>query len=294
MNRRKADLALVFNAVIWGSTFILVKEALGYVSPLLFLAIRFSFATVALLLLFRGTWKGARRASAEKFAAGALAGVFLFGGYALQTIGLRFTTAPKSAFLTGLATVMVPLLGALVYRVKPQLSEILGVLIATFGMGLMTIEGPIDSIGRGDLLTLGGAFAFAAHIVILGHFSERIGYELLSVTQVGAAALSAICMFWWAETPRFQWHPVMFWAILVTGLLCTALAFTIQAWAQRYTTSTRTALIYALEPVVAWATSFVVAGEGLSGRAGAGAVLILSGVLLVEMKPWNPREHQLI
>jgi drug/metabolite transporter (DMT)-like permease len=76
--------------------------------------------------------------------------------------------------------------------------------------------------------------------------------------------------------------------------LCTALAFTIQAWAQRYTTSTRTALIYALEPVVAWATSFVVAGEGLSGRAGAGAVLILSGVLLVEMKPWNPREHQLI
>jgi drug/metabolite transporter (DMT)-like permease len=161
-------------------------------------------------------------------------------------------------------------------------------------MGLMTIEGPIDSIGRGDLLTLGGALAFAAHIVTLGHFSERIGYELLSVTQVGSAALSAIAMFWWAETPRFQWQPVMFWAILVTGLLCTALAFTIQAWAQRYTTSTRTALIYALEPVVAWATSFVVAGEGLSGRAAAGAVLILSGVLLVEMKPWNPREHQLI
>jgi drug/metabolite transporter (DMT)-like permease len=292
VNRRKADLALLFNAVIWGSTFILVKSALGYVSPLLFLAIRFTVATVALVLLFRGTWKWRRRASIKMFGAGCLAGVFLFAGYALQTIGLRLTTAPKSAFLTGLATVMVPLLGALVYKLRPRISEVLGVLIATFGMALMTIEGPIDSIGRGDLLTLGGAIAFAAHIVTLGHFSEKISFELLSVTQVGAAAVSSLTLFWWAETPRFQWHPVILWAILITGLFCTALAFTIQAWAQRYTTSTRTALIYALEPVVAWITSFVIAGEGLSGRAAAGAGLILGGVLLVEMKPLKLREHQ--
>jgi drug/metabolite transporter (DMT)-like permease len=99
-------------------------------------------------------------------------------------------------------------------------------------------------------------------------------------------------MFWWAETPRFHWHPVVLWAILITGLFCTALAFTIQAWAQRYTTATRTALIYALEPVVAWTTSFLVVGEGLSGRAAAGAGLILGGVLLVEMKPLQAREHQ--
>jgi len=291
VNRRKADLALLFNAAIWGSTFILVKEAIGHVSPLLFLALRFCLATGALLLLFRGTWKWRRRATPKMFAAGCLAGLFLFLGYALQTIGLRLTTAPKSAFLTGLATVMVPLLGALVYKVRPQVSEIFGVLTATFGMALMTIEGPIDSIGRGDLLTLGGAIAFAAHIVTLGHFSEQIGYELLSVTQVGAAAVCALASFWWAEMPRFQWHPVVFWAILITGLFCTALAFTIQAWAQRYTTATRTALIYALEPVVAWTTSFLVAGEGLSGRAAAGAVLILGGVLLVEMEPLQPRGH---
>jgi drug/metabolite transporter (DMT)-like permease len=291
VNRRKADLALLFNAVIWGSTFILVKSAIGYISPLLFLAIRFSLATVVLLLLFRGGWKGRRRASAGMLGAGTLAGVFLFAGYALQTIGLRLTTAPKSAFLTGLATVMVPLLGMLVYKIKPQISEVFGVLIATFGMALMTIEGPIDSIGRGDLLTLGGALAFAAHIVTLGHFSERIGFELLSVTQVGAAAVSSLALFWWAEPVRFHWNPVVFWAILITGLFCTAFAFTIQAWAQRFTTSTRTALIYALEPVVAWTTSFIVAGEGLSGRAAAGAVLILGGVLLVEMKPLQPQTH---
>jgi drug/metabolite transporter (DMT)-like permease len=186
---------------------------------------------------------------------------------------------------------MVPLLAALVYKIKPRSSEVAGVLAATLGMGLMTFEGPIGSIGRGDLLTFGGAIAFAAHIVATGHYAEQIGYQVLSVTQVGAASLSAVSLFWWVETPRIQWQPLVVWAILITGLLCTALAFTIQAWAQHYTTSTRTALIYALEPVVAWITSFSIAGEGLSGQAAAGAALILSGVLLVEMKPFHRRPH---
>jgi drug/metabolite transporter (DMT)-like permease len=186
---------------------------------------------------------------------------------------------------------MVPLLAALVYNIKPRISEVAGVLAATLGMGLMTLEGPLGTINRGDLLTFGGAVAFSAHIVATGHFAEQIGYEVLSVTQVGAAAVSALSLVWWVETPRLQWQPLVVWAILITGLLCTALAFTIQAWAQHYTTSTRTALIYALEPVVAWITSFCIAGESLSARAAAGAAFILSGVLLVEMKPSNPRKH---
>ena len=295
MNRGKADLALLFNAILWGTTFVLVKSALHSISPVLFLAIRFSLATVALTAVFRGRrlWRApkARRVTGNMLAAGAMIGIFLFSGYLFQTLGLQTTTPPKSAFLTGLATVMVPLLGALVYSIKPQVSEVAGVLAATLGMGLMTLEGPIGSISRGDLLTFGGAVAFAAHIVATGHFAERIGFEVLSITQVGAAALAALALFWWVETPRIEWQPLVVWAILVTGLLCTALAFTIQAWAQHYTTSTRTALIYALEPVVAWITSYCIAGEGLSGRAALGAVLILSGVLLVEVKPFNPRQH---
>ena len=294
MNRRKAELALVFNACLWGATFVLVKSALHEISPVLFLAIRFSLATVALVALFRAwRWRSlpAPRVTWKMLAAGSMIGVFLFAGYLLQTVGLKSTTAPKSAFLTSLATVMVPLLGALVYHIKPRVSEVAGVLAATLGMGLMTFVGPIGSIGRGDLLTFGGAIAFAAHVVATGHFAEQIGYEVLSVAQVGAAALSALALVDWVETPRIQWQPLVVWAILITGLLCTALAFTIQAWAQHYTTSTRTALIYALEPVVAWITSFLLAGEGLSGQAAAGAALILSGVLLVEMKPFHARQH---
>ena len=289
MNRRKAELALLFNACLWGTTFVLVKSALHQISPVLFLGMRFSLAAVALAALFRGKWK--RPVNLKMLAAASMIGVFLFAGYLLQTVGLQYTTAPKSAFLTGLATVMVPLLGALVYRIRPKVYEVAGVLAATLGMGLMTLEGPIGSISRGDLLTFGGALAFSAHIVATGHFAEQIGYELLSVTQVGAAALLALVLAGWVETPRVHWQPLVVWAILVTGLLCTALAFTFQAWAQLYTSATRTALIYALEPVVAWVTSYCIAGEGLSGRGAAGAALILSGVLLVEMKPFHPRQH---
>ena len=296
MSRGRAEAALVVNTVIWGTTFVLVKAALRDISPLLFLAARFSLATVALLILFRGAWPSPRPLSWRSLAGGGLTGVFLYSGFLLQTLGLRLTTAPKSAFITGLTSVMVPLLAALVYKNRPQASELAGVFVATVGMGLMTLEGAIGSavigsISRGDLLTFFGAIAFAAHIVTLGHFSGQMDFELLSVTQVGAAAVSALSLFWWAETPRIQWQPAVIWAILITGLLATALAFTIQAWAQRYTTSTRTALIYTLEPLFAWVTSYVIAGEGLSGRATVGAALILGGVVLVEMKPLDLRVH---
>jgi drug/metabolite transporter (DMT)-like permease len=285
----RADAALLFNTACWGATFVLVKAALSDVSPIVFLALRFGLAAVALGVIFRGV--GRVRWSWSEAGAGALTGAFLYFGFALQTAGLRLTSAPKSAFLTGLTCIMVPLLGALVYKTRPQASEVVGVLVATAGLGLMTLEGVTGWIGRGDALTLLATIAFAAHIIALGHFSGQMSFEILSVTQIAAGAVLALAMFWWAETPRLAWHPAVVWAILVTGVVCTAVAFTIQAWAQQYTTSTRTALIYMLEPVFAWITSFVVAGEGLSGRASLGAAFILGGVLLVELKPLKSRPH---
>jgi drug/metabolite transporter (DMT)-like permease len=289
---RAAEVALIANTAIWGATFVLVKSALTGVSPLLFLALRFSLATAALLLFFHGRRRALVLPRGHLFA-GALVGVFLFTGFALQTIGLQFTTAPKSAFLTGTTSVMVPFLTRLVYRTRPRLSEILGLLMATVGMGLMTLEGPLGltSINRGDLLTLGCAVAFAAQIVTQGHFSGKMSFELLSMVQVATAALLSGSLSWWAESPRLAWRPAVVWAVMVTGVLATAVAFSVQAWAQHFTTATRTALIYMLEPVFAWLTSFLVAGEGLSIRAAAGAALILGGVVLVEARPLEPRLH---
>ena len=288
---RAAEALLAWNTLVWGATFVLVKSALAGISPLYFLALRFTLATAALLVLFRGTGKGLRHG--KSVMAGILIGSLLFSGYLTQTLGLRLTSAPKSAFITGLASVLVPVLAAVVYRARPQASDIAGLLVATAGMGLMTLPGSLGAISRGDLLTLLCAFGFAAHIVTLGHYSGRVSFELLSVTQVATSAAWSWSLLWWLEKPRADWRPAVVWAILVTGLLATALAFTIQAWAQRYTTSTRTALIYMLEPVTAWLTSYFLTGEGLSGRAAAGAGLILGGVALVEVKPWTPRPHPL-
>jgi drug/metabolite transporter (DMT)-like permease len=249
VNGRRAELGLLLNTILWGATFVLVKSALSDISPILFLALRFTLASVALGAIFNRRLR--RPFSWKAAAAGCLSGMFLFGGFALQTMGLRLTTAPKSAFLTGLTSVMAPLLAMLVYKSKPQLSEVVGVIVALAGLWLMSVQGTLGSVGAGDWLTVLCAVSFAAHIVTLGHFSELMPYEVLSITQVAAAAVLALALFWWAETPRVVWRPPVLWAILVTGLFGTAMAFTIQAWAMQYTTSTRTALIYMFEPVVA-------------------------------------------
>jgi drug/metabolite transporter (DMT)-like permease len=301
--RARAEAALLFNTVVWGSTFVLVKQALADISPLFFLALRFSVATLALLAIygrpvFVSVQAGRGRACQDhgdsftkQFAAGLLCGTFLFSGYILQTLGLRLTSPPKSAFLTGLTSVMVPFGAALVYKIRPQVSEVIGVMTATAGLALLTLNGPSGAVSRGDLLTLMCAGGFAAHIVALGHFSERMSFEVLSIAQIGGAAAWSFGLLWFFEAPRVEWRPAVVWTVLITGLLATALAFTIQAWAMQYTTSTRTALIYMAEPVVAWATSFWLVGEGLSARAAAGAALILLGILLVELKPGRQRQH---
>jgi drug/metabolite transporter (DMT)-like permease len=161
----RADLALVFNTIIWGSTFVLVKRALDDASALLFVAIRFSVATLVMCYVFRRRWT--LRSGPPP--GGILAGVCLFGGYAFQTLGLKLTTPSKAAFLTGLSVVMVPLLSSLVYRVYPHTSEAIGVVIATVGMGLMTLHGSAGGVALGDTLVILCALAFAAHIVVLGH-----------------------------------------------------------------------------------------------------------------------------
>jgi drug/metabolite transporter (DMT)-like permease len=285
----KVDGSLVAVALVWGATFVLVKQALADVSTLLFLTLRFSAAAIVLALLFRNefrvpdAWASLLR--------GAFAGLFLFGGYVLQTAGLKFTSASKAGFITGLYVPLVPLIGGLIDRKLPQLSELVGVAIACVGMFLLTVQRDILSIGRGDLLVAGCAVAYAFHVVILGRFAPVSNISVLTVAQIATGALLGAATFWWVEPVRIAWSPSVWVALAVTSLLATALAFFIQTWAQRWTSPTRTALIFATEPVFAWLTSYLIAGEVLPRRAGMGAALILSGILVVELKPFRLRRH---
>jgi drug/metabolite transporter (DMT)-like permease len=286
------DGALLAMTFVWGATFVLVKEALADVSTLLFLTIRFGVAAVALAIIFRRSFRSKNIGASVR--AGLLAGACLFAGYVFQTLGLRYTTASKAGFLTGFTTPMVAVLSSAVYRKAPQAIEAVGVVIAFAGMLLMTVPAGRVEIGGGDLLVACCAVAYALHILVTGRFTRQVDMGVFMVTEIAAGAAIGAAMFWWAEPVRIQWTPRLILALAVTSLLATALAFSIQTWAQRWMSPTRTALIFATEPLFSWLTSYVLVGDTLSRRATAGAAFILAGILLVELKPTFRRGHLLI
>ncbi len=292
--RWQADLALAVVALVWGTTFVVVKRALVDISTVYFLALRFSLASLCLLAMFTAAlrrmdaaavWRGLR--------GGALAGVFLWLGYMLQTFGLKYTSAGNSGFLTGLYIVLVPLIIAALYRRWPKVREMGGIAIATAGVLLLTLPSLDRHIrmNRGDLLTIGCAVAFSFQLIVLGYFSQRERFEAVALGQIACAALlSAISLP--LDPPKAVWSRQVVFAIVLTAVFATAIAFALQTWGQQYTTATRTALIFALEPVFALATAVVVGGERLSAPGLFGAALILTGILAVELKPAAHAPHR--
>jgi drug/metabolite transporter (DMT)-like permease len=285
--RWQADLSLALVALVWGSTFVVVKRALSEISTVYFLALRFGLASVCMLLIFMPAFIRSGRATVRKgLQGGAAAGLLLWLGYLLQTFGLKFTTAGKSGFLTGLYIVLVPPLGALVYGRWPQLRELAAIVIAGAGMVVMTfpsISGKI-AVNLGDLLTVGCAVAFAGHILVLSHYAQRGQVQAVALGQIMTAALLSTGSLL-LERPAARWSSKVIFALVLTAIFATAVAFAIQTWGQRYTTATRTALIFALEPVFALATAVLVGNEPLTASALTGGALIMAGVLAVELKP---------
>jgi drug/metabolite transporter (DMT)-like permease len=282
----KAHLLLVLITLIWGSTFVLIKQALADASPLVLNAVRMWLAAALLAAYYRKQLTRLRRPA---LLAGVLVGLFLFLGYALQTTGLKLTTPSKSAFLTGVSTVLVPLLLLIFWRTRAHPWRGLGITLALAGLFLMTVpagrQGLADfaNINRGDLLTIACAVAFAFQIVLLGRATRRFPFEQMAVLQIAAAAALMALAAPVLEQPHFRWSATVVATVLITGIFGTALAFTVQAWAQQFTPATHTALIFTLEPVFAWLTSFLYMKERLGFRAGAGALLILAGVLISEL-----------
>ena len=181
----RAEIGLASICLVWGATFVVVKSALADVSTLLFLGLRFTLATLVLLVIFlfrRGIGAAFRRGP---LLGGILAGCCLFSGYFLQTAGLKYTTPGKCGFITGLYIVLVPLLSSIVHRKVPDKFEWLGVSLATVGMGLMAIDGESLRINVGDALTAGCAVMYAVHILVLGRFSPTMSVERLDAAAIG-------------------------------------------------------------------------------------------------------------
>ena len=282
----KADLLLICCTLIWGATFVLVKDALASASVFVFLALRFLLATVVLILMYG---RELRKVGAGGFRAGALIGCCMFGGYAFQTAGLALTTPSKAAFITGFFVVLVPVLLAFFGSRSVPLWVWFGALSAFAGLYFLAVPpSGLAALNRGDLLVLACALLFALHVISIGHYSTRYSTGALTLIQVALTALFTILcvpLFAWmgAEQPRVVWTRGLILAVVATGIFATALAFSVQVWAQQYTSAHHAAIIFTLEPVFAGLTSFAFYHERLGARSLAGAALILGGILIAEL-----------
>jgi drug/metabolite transporter (DMT)-like permease len=291
-----AHLLLLAVVFIWGATFVLVKDALQDVSPLLFNLLRMTLAFLALAIVNHRQLRSINRRS---LISGLVVGIFLAAGYQFQTAGLALTTPAKSAFITGLVVVFVPLF-TLVPALRspnmppPRWTAAIGALLAFSGLLLLTTPSGTSfpnlfvSIGVGDLLTLACAIAFAGHLLSLAHTSSTVPTGQLATLQIGAATLIMAITLPLGGRPHLTVTPRLIIALAITSLLATAAAFTIQSWAQQHLPPTHTAILLTLEPVFACLTSFLILHEHLGARSLLGATLILTGIACIELLSTAP------
>jgi drug/metabolite transporter (DMT)-like permease len=287
--RSKAHLGLLACSLLWGITFVVVKNALADSSVFAYLAARFTLAALPMAWFYRADL---RKLSPAECRAGLWIGILMFGGYAFQTAGIAKTTPSKAAFITGFSVVLVPVLMAVLWRRRITVWAWAGAFASLAGLYYLTVprEGIAD-LNRGDLLVMGCAVFYALQIIFIERYSAQHSLGGLSFVQVAltaALSLGAIPLLAAAhwEAPRFHLTPQLILGVLVTAVFTTAIAYPLLVWAQRHTSATNTALILASEPVFAAVTSYIVLHERLGARALAGAALILSGILLAEWK--NP------
>lgn len=282
-----ADASLLFVTLIWGTTFVLVQDAIRVIPVFLFLSLRFLVGGVLLMIptLTVSRWRR-ELASPAVWMHGSLLGFWLGAGYALQTFGLLYTTAAQSGFITGLCVVLVPLFAWVILRQRTPYAAWIGVLIATGGLYLLA-HTRSGSINVGDTLTLACAIAFAIQIVYVGKYAPvHHPLPLAAVQIVVVGLLSLVASVVTGIRPlRYGpelTSPTVLWSLVICTVLATVLAYFAQTSFQKFTTPTRTALIFATEPVFAAIATYLWTPERLSAIAWAGCGLILLGMLFAE------------
>lgn len=278
-HQRLATLALVGICVVWGSTFVVVKDAVSRMPVMDFLAWRFAIAALAMAALRP---RAIVNLTPQARKHGVLLGLALAAGYVAQTFGLQRTPATISGFITGLFVVMTPLCAGVLLRQRVPRASWIGVALATGGLALLSLHGL--SIGTGEAITLLCALSFALHIVGLGRWSTATDAYGLAVVQLGTVAIVSLISSA-PDTLRPPPDAGVWGAVLLTAIAATALGFLGQTWAQAHLDPTRAAVVMTMEPVFAGVFGVTAGGDALTVRVVAGAVLVLAAMLAVEAGP---------
>lgn len=305
-----ADGALMLTTLIWGSTFFMAKDILTVWPPMAYMFVRFTAAALLLAAMFPRRLASARL---EEWRAGATLGVLMGFGFGLQAVGQIYTTASKSAFVTGLTTPLVPFVAYMILRARPGVENLLGVAFASLG-GLLILapQGADGTVNFGDLLTLAATALFATHITLMSVYARRYDVRQLTVLQIASTA--CLFTFVWVglqaweflagsssempqafarETAPLVWSGRVVWQLVYLATVATIGAFLSWTWGQARTSATHAAVIFSLEPVFAtiFAVAFIGAGEWMGTRGFVGGALVFAGIIISEMR-WSERRER--
>ncbi len=283
--RLKANLLLITVALCWGGSFVLVRDTVRTVPAFLLIGLRFLIALLLLACIF----PRAVRRWASALGPGILLGLLLLAGFTLQTFGLCYTTASNSGFITGLNVVFVAVFAVILTRGRLPARTLIGAGVAGLGLAALSWQGGLWSFGRGDLLTLACAVAFALHIIVTGRFAPRhepvsLAAVQFAVVMAGGFLLNALTGASFTPPGGGGWLSLCY-----LGLLATGFAFLIQTMAQRHTPSVDTAIILSTEPLFAAAIAVLLGGERLTLPMLIGGGAIFAAMLLAVANPMMER-----
>lgn len=273
--------SLIFITFIWGSTFMLVQRSVAELEVYYFLFLRFAIAAAAMALIFRSKIKPP---TGSTIRSAFILSIFLFGGYAFQTEGLRFTTSSNCALISGLYLIFIPLFSIALFKVRPRTIHVVGACVSLAGLYFLTRYSP-TGFNLGDGLTLISAISFAFQIILVGQYTKShnlaplVFFEFLFVSLISLAIALTRMKF----TIDFSMTVII--TLLVTGLIATAFAFAVQAKVQRYIEPTRVGIVFALESVFGLIFGVFVGNETLTMLSFAGACSMICGMMIAEAKP---------
>ena len=298
MKKYIGEGALLSITVFWGVTFAIIKLALNDISPMFFIAIRFSFAA---LLLLPFLWKPLFSSKIDLIKSGLFLGLLYFIGFATQTVGLQYTTATKSGFITGTFVIFIPILQLILERRAPSKGNIIGILLVVIGLILLSSKGETEmdiltelgsNFNLGDFLTLICAVFYALYVVYIDIITKKYDYRPLIILQVlctGAAGFIFAFIFDAAgiELIRYDFNRTVILVILYTAIFSSVLATVIQTKYQKTVTPTKAGIIFSLEPIFAAFFAFLIISESISSFGIIGCIFIFTGVLVSELLEKN-------
>ncbi len=283
------ELGLVFVAFVWGITFVVVKNVIGFMDPFTFNFLRF-FLAALLLFVWILIYQPKTLLKIDRIAAGQgfILGLWLFLGFGFLSLGLVHTSASNAGFITGLNVVLIPFFSVFLIKQKMNRYTLFGILAASLGLYFLTIKGSL-SLNKGDFLTFCGAVAFSFHVIYTGKFAKQSSTFLLVLIQLFFVGLfSCICAMLFEDLSillniNIMLSHELILAILIVVFLATGLALTIQTQSQKKVAPAKVALIYSLEPVFAAFSGYLWAGDVLGPTAIMGCALIFSGMIIVDL-----------